>query len=173
MNTSTISGSNWLPALRRSSSNAYLGEGHPIGPAARHGIERVGNRKNARLLAGLLAVDMSGAPVAGAVVVGVMRGGYLDHRLQELDLGQDVFDDVNVALHLLVFLVGEARLLPDEIAGHRQLADVMNQSGPPHRLQLGWAEADLFGDQLGEVGDALSVAARVEILGLEGFDEAA
>ena len=79
---------------------------------------------------------------------------------------------MHMALHLLVFVVGEPRPLANEVAGNRQLADVMNERGPAQLLEPGAVEAHFLADHLGEVGHPLGVAPRVEVFGFEGLDEA-
>ncbi len=117
-------------------------------------------------------MGVAGAAVAAAVEVGVVPGGDLHHGAQELHLCQQVFHYVSVGLQLLVLRLAEAPLLADEVTGNGQLAHVVDQRRPAQPLQSAAAELELLPDELGEVGHPLGVAPGVEVLGLQGLDEA-
>src|SRR5690606_5283200 len=158
-----------LPEL---GDGVLLGEGHAIRPRRGHGIEGIGHGDDARLETRRLAFGVAPAPVSGAVVVAVMPGGDVDHRLEEVDLGEDLLHQMGVGLHLGVLVGIETTPLADQLRGDRQLPEVVDEGGPFQGLQLGAGEPELFTDQLGEVGDPLRVPPGVHVLGLEGLDEA-
>src|SRR5690606_33815094 len=106
----------------------------------------------ARLQTRSLAFGVAPAPVSGAVVVTVMPGGDVDHRLEEVDLGEDLLDQMGVCLHLGVLVGIETAPLPDQLRGNRQLPEVVDEGGPLEGLQPSAGKPELFPVELSEAG---------------------
>jgi hypothetical protein len=58
------------------------------------------------------------------------------HRVRELDALQDLGPDHRMDFHFFEFRAGELARLRNDVLGHRELADIVQDRGRPQRFQF-------------------------------------
>ena len=103
----------------------------PVGPVARHRVERVGDGEHARLERDLLAglAGRIAVPVPALVVVEHVR----DRLAQGRHAQQDPRADLRVLADLRELVVVEPALLAQHLVGDRELADVVQRAADAQR----------------------------------------
>ena len=140
---------------------SFLAERPAVRAGRGHRIERIGH------------VDDRGLDEAGPVDGrrGSFGGGITGDRREEVDAVEELDRHRFVAAHPFELGLGEAPRLVEQLVGHDELADVVHQRRVAESFHPALAEVELGTDVLGESGDALRVAGRIAVLGLEGEDQ--
>ena len=127
-----------LPANRRH----RLGVAHRgvVRAIRRQRVEVVDHREDPRAERYLFALQTVRItlPVPPLMVREDERG----HRVGEGHGGDDLRADLRVDLHLPELFLREGARLRQDVLGHRELADVVQQCGRAHALHLLWRHAD-------------------------------
>ena len=112
--------------------------------------------------------------IAGAVPLLVVGADDGHDRVRKADAFQNLCPDQGMNLHLLELFGSKASGFGDNVFGHGQLANVVQQGGGVQRLQLGAADAQFLGDFNGIDPHTLQVIVRGLVLGFdregEGLD---
>ena len=157
-NARTMAASNWVPAHRASSARAATGE---IGSLYERADVITSNASvTATIRAGQADVGAGDPPrvahpVPALVVLPDGPGGVAepaDERRHELA------PELGVLLDGLELGVGQLARLVEDLGGHEQLADVVQQCRPSEVVELGAGDLELLADHVGVGADALRVA---------------
>src|SRR5262249_31950089 len=124
-------------------------------PVFSYGVKRVDHSQNAgghrNLFAGL-AVG-----IAAAIPALVMMTDYRDNRVREVDPLHDLGSDHGVDLHLLEFGGAELPRFVEDVVGHRDLSDVVQQCACLERFDLGLSKSEMSCESGGIHPDAIDV----------------
>ena len=167
---STMIGSNCVPRHRSISPTASSrSTGSAVGPGRRHGVEGVGHGDDPGELRDLLAAQPG--RVAQAVDALVVVEDPLEGLVEELDVLEHLGAAQRVRLDHRELVVGEAARLLQDLRGHAELADVVEDPGVAQGVDPVLADAQDARDHHRCLGDPLAVTAGVVVLGLHGLDE--
>ena len=122
--------------------------------------------ENARADRNLFALEP--VRIAGAVPLFVMAAHDRRHRIGELHALQNLGAHHRVDLHLLELFRRQAPGLGDDVLGHRQLADVVQQRRGSQGFQVVRSQVQFFADLDGVDLHALQMVVRGVILGFDG-----
>lgn len=141
-------------------ANFLAGVGHgksfAVGAVADHGVERIGDGKNACAEGNLIAFEA--ARIAGAVIELLVSENNFRSIAQKRNADEHVVADFAVPAHDLFFWVGERAGLAENAVGNGHFADVMEESGASEDGQIVSWNGHGLGDRNGEGGDALAMA---------------
>ena len=137
-----------------------------IGTVGGERVEVVDHREDARAERDLVALQP--LRIALAVPAFVVAEDERRHRVGERHRADDLGADLRVDADLLELLLGERSRLRQDVLGHRQLADVVEQRRGLHALDLVVGHAERLGDAGGVDLHAADVALRGLVLGVDG-----
>ena len=105
--------------------------------------------------------------VAGAVEALVVLQDDLGHGRAEVDGARGSRSRRGVLLDEVELDLAEAPRLGEDLGGHGDLADVVDEAGEAQGVELLAGQAELGGDRRGQLGDAALVAGGVGVAGLD------
>ncbi len=139
--------------------------GPAVGAVAGHRLERVAGMDDARLNGNSLATEP--IRVAAAVPSLMLRSDDRSDPRQEWDRGHDPFADYRMLLHDSHLFVIEGPRLVQDVAGHADLSDVVEQRSVLEEAQHVSREPEALTDRLGERGGLPGVCLGMAVLGVE------
>src|SRR5450756_567006 len=140
-------------------------ERRAVGPVRGHRLDDVGDGEDPGLRQDVRAAQPP--RVAGAVEAFVVLQHHLGHRAPEVDGREDVETGCRVLLDEVELDLAEAARLGEDLGGHGDLADVVDEAGVAQGVELLAVHAHLLGDGRGQLGDTPLVAGRVGVAGLD------
>ena len=140
-----------------------------IGPFRGDGIVVIDNRQDARAHRDLIAGES--LRVAFTIPALVVAQDQRGDRIGKRDAGDDFRSHLRVDADLLEFFLRERARLRQNVLGHGQLADIVQQRGGLDPLDLRVGEADRLRQPGGEHLHAPDVHVRGLILGVDGAGE--
>ena len=169
-NICTTVGSSARPASCCSSASAASWRHRLVVRAVRgERVEVVDHRQDARAERNLLALQA--LRIALAVPALVVAEDQRRHRIRERHGADDLGADLRVHANLLELFLRQRAGLRQDVLGHRELADVVQQRRGLHALDLGVGHAEPARDARGVDLDAADVRLRGLILGVDGERE--
>ena len=135
-------------------------------PVGRHRVQKIHRRKNARPDRNLFALQPEG--IARSVPLLVMRPDDRHHRIGKADPLQNLRPHQRVDLHLFKFFRRQAPGLRDDVFGHGQLADVVQQRRRVQSFHFARGHAQFLGHFDGVHPHPLQVVVRGVVLGFDG-----
>ena len=141
-----------------------------VRPVEAHGRVRVGDGDNAADQRDLIALQAAG--VAGAVVALVVAGDGLEHLFELRNLADQHFADRDVPLHDRVLLGVERCGLLQDLIGHGEFANVVQQAGDAEGALRLFGQVEPHGELDGVFGDDVAVRLRVAVLRIDRLHQA-
>ena len=165
--TSTTAGSSAAPAsCRRASSAASVVSALVQRPLRRQRVEEIDRGQDPRAQRNLFAAQAVRIALAvPPLVVAVHERG---DRVGKRHVRDDLGAHLRMHLHPLELLLGQRTGLRQDVLGHRQLADVVQQRRRPEALDLARRHAHRFRDARGIDLHAADLRRRGLILGVDG-----
>ena len=140
--------------------------GPVVRPVGGEGVEVVDHREDARAERDLVALEP--LRVALAVPALVVAQNERRHRVRERHRADDLGADLGVDADLLELLLRQRSRLRQDVLGHGQLADIVEQGRRLHALDLVVGHAQRPGDAGGVDLHAADVALGGLVLGVDG-----
>ncbi len=128
-------------------------------------VEVVHGRENARAERNLLA--RQAVRIALAVPALVVIQDERRHRIGERHVRDDLRADLRMHLHPLELFLRQRTRLRQDVLGHRELSDVVQQRGRPHALHVAGRHAHGLGEPGREDLHAADVRRRGLVLGVD------
>ena len=132
-------------------------------------VEAIHHRKDAGANRNLFA--RKAERITRSVPFLVMRAHDRNHRIREFHLFQNLRADQRMDLHLLELFGSQPAGFRDDVFGHRQFADIVQQSGCLQGIELVLTQPDFLADLGGIDADALQMVGRCGVLGFDGKRE--
>lgn len=142
-----------------------------VRPAARHGVEGVGDREHARGQGDVVAGETVG--IARSVERLVMMRDAGKQVTQLLQVGQNVNADPHVRLDLSKLLVGQRPPFFENLVLDADLADVVKQAHQVEVAAEDRVETELFSQPDGDASDALGMPRGIGVFGVDRGGERA
>src|SRR5579864_1273972 len=135
-----------------------------VRPVVNHRAIRVDHGQDAGSQGDLLASQSVGIPRAVPMLLVV--ADQFRHRLHSVHRKEDLLADSGMLPHDDPLLVGEGSRLFEDLVGHPDLSDVVEQGGPANVLNLALPAAQPPGDGLGPDGQLFAVRPGVRVAGV-------
>ena len=118
-----------------------------------------------------ISAPLKSQRISGTVPLFVVGADDGDDRIREANAFQNLGADQRMNLHLLELFGRKASRLRDDVLGHGEFADVMQQRGGMQSFQFRAGHAEFLADFDGVDADALQVFVGSVILGFDGERE--